>query len=176
MDFLVVWASQVPSPLEGSLVVTSRRTLAASFLAELSVLTRWWGQMSQGSACFVRLNPFEFPASAAALLFLQVVLWSVVPLVGQGLLVPSLEPVSGDPVLGVLNIAVLHNTWLSHQHTPQQKELRAASPGWWIEVVQRTCHSVSSLHAACFTPQLFLCDASFYLVWAMYTYWSVSPS
>lgn len=78
MDFLIVWDSQVLSPLGVSLVVTSRRTLAASFLAELSVLTQWcpqwWGQMSQGSAFLAGLNRFESPASAVKLLFLQAVL------------------------------------------------------------------------------------------------------
>lgn len=61
------------------------------------------GSSEPGSAFTAGLNPIDYPASAVKLLFLQVVLSlsSAVPLAGQGLLVPSLEPASGD-----LSIAV----------------------------------------------------------------------
>lgn len=170
MDFLVVWDSQVPSPPLWLLQAGGPWLphFLQSFLSSLS------GALSGG---------VEWARDQHSLWVKS--LWipsqcyeaDVPPSCSLMSCAPGWPRAAGPepwtcPVLEVLSIAVLHHTWLSHHHTPQQKELRAALPGWWIEAVHRTCHPVSSLHTDCFTP----CDASLYWVCGVYTCWSVSPS
>lgn len=79
LDFLVVWPSQVTSPLgalwllqAGGLCLVSCRAFCPHLVVPSGVT--WWGRMSQGSAFIAGLNPFGSPASAVKLLFLQVIL------------------------------------------------------------------------------------------------------